>query len=70
MHGHQKSWGGHKDEEEVVVTDVFAAGLLRVAGEDGDAEDEENRQPYLSQAGRVFVHSSQLVLASLVRWAK
>lgn len=86
MHGHHQSWRGNKDElqapetdvrdgKEVVVTHVFAAGLLCVAGEvgllispdclgsyykDADTEDEEDRQPDLSQAGGMFINASQL----------
>uniref|UniRef100_A0A672P726 Uncharacterized protein n=1 Tax=Sinocyclocheilus grahami TaxID=75366 RepID=A0A672P726_SINGR len=71
MHSHQQSryW------KEVVVADIFAAWLLCVTGEagllvppdlfsgyhkDANAEDEEDRQPDLSQAGGVFIYPSQL----------
>ncbi len=86
MHSHQQSRSRHKDElqapetdvwdwKEVVVADVFAAGLLCVTDEvgllippdrfsgyykDANAEDEEDRQPDLSQAGGVFIYPSQL----------
>uniref|UniRef100_A0A3Q4GYA4 Uncharacterized protein n=1 Tax=Neolamprologus brichardi TaxID=32507 RepID=A0A3Q4GYA4_NEOBR len=64
VHGHQQGRRGYKDQlqaphadvrhgEEVVVADVFAAGLLRVARENRDAEDEKDRKPDLSQAGGV-----------------
>uniref|UniRef100_A0A8C1GFZ8 Uncharacterized protein n=1 Tax=Cyprinus carpio TaxID=7962 RepID=A0A8C1GFZ8_CYPCA len=71
MHSHQQSryW------KEVVIADIFAAGLLCVTGEvglliapdcfgsyykDANAEDEEDRQPDLSQASGVFIYPSQL----------
>uniref|UniRef100_A0A3B3BS43 Uncharacterized protein n=1 Tax=Oryzias melastigma TaxID=30732 RepID=A0A3B3BS43_ORYME len=63
-----------RHRKEVVIADIFASRLLGVAGEvrllvppnalcsqnqDGNAEDEENRQPDLPQTGGVFVDSTQ-----------
>uniref|UniRef100_A0A3Q2D7X2 Uncharacterized protein n=1 Tax=Cyprinodon variegatus TaxID=28743 RepID=A0A3Q2D7X2_CYPVA len=60
MHGYEQSWCGHKDEEEVVVADILATGLLRVARKNSDAEDEEDGEPDLPEAGGVFVDAAQL----------
>uniref|UniRef100_A0A671UE55 Uncharacterized protein n=1 Tax=Sparus aurata TaxID=8175 RepID=A0A671UE55_SPAAU len=71
MHGHQQSRRGHKYElqapqadvrhrKEVIIADIFAAGLLRVACENSDAKDEKHRKPNLSQTGGVFVDTAQL----------
>uniref|UniRef100_A0A3B5K2W2 Uncharacterized protein n=1 Tax=Takifugu rubripes TaxID=31033 RepID=A0A3B5K2W2_TAKRU len=88
IHGHQKGRGGHKDQlqapqadvrngKEMIVADIFATWLLRVAfkvglfvapdflsgqNQNGDAEDEEDRKPDLSQAGGVFVDTTQLTV--------
>lgn len=90
VHGYQQGRCRYKDElqtpeanvrygEEVVIADVFASGLLRVAGEvgllvtpdalssqnqDGDAEDEQDRKPDLPQTGGVFVDAAQLGVES------
>uniref|UniRef100_A0A3B5QBW3 Uncharacterized protein n=1 Tax=Xiphophorus maculatus TaxID=8083 RepID=A0A3B5QBW3_XIPMA len=71
VHGDEQGRRGDEDElqaphadvrhgEEVVVAHVLATGLLRVAREDGDAEDEEDGEPDLPEAGGVFVDAAQL----------
>lgn len=88
IHGHQKSRGGYKDQlqapqadvrnrKEMIIADIFATWLLRVAikvglfvapdflsgqNQNGDPEDEEDRKPDLPQAGGVFVDTTQLTV--------
>uniref|UniRef100_A0A3B3BTQ9 Uncharacterized protein n=1 Tax=Oryzias melastigma TaxID=30732 RepID=A0A3B3BTQ9_ORYME len=69
-----------RHRKEVVIADIIASRLLGVAGEvrllvppnalssqnqDGNAEDEENRQPDLPQTGGVFVDTQQNFIESL-----
>lgn len=86
MHGYQQGRGGDKDElqapqadvwhgKEVIIADIFTAGLLSVACEVwlfvppdalsgqnqyGDAEDEKDGEPDLPETGGVFVYAAQL----------
>uniref|UniRef100_A0A8C0IPP5 Uncharacterized protein n=1 Tax=Chelonoidis abingdonii TaxID=106734 RepID=A0A8C0IPP5_CHEAB len=88
MHDHQQCWAGDQDElqgpeadvgdgEEVVITDVGAAGLTRVTLKvplvvaphllsrhhiDQKAEDEDHGEPDAPEGRGVLVHPAQELL--------